>query len=156
MDESVTTIHVTKPLSPVRIMNLMDEYPNLEEITCAPSVYARTSTKYIGALKELGIKVEKKYKWGAKSKTNGEEKVVLDLAMRGCTAKQIAAKMNIKINRVYYLLRKSSDDVRFGNYTRRYNHDEVKSLSEDGLSAREISERMDIPRRTVYNILKKK
>ena len=156
MDESVTTIHVTKVLSSVRIMDLIDKYPNLDEITCAPSVYDRTSKSYIDALGQLDIEVKKKYNWGAKSRTNGEEKVVSKLAKKGCSARQIAEKLDMKINRVYYLLRKSRDDVKFGNYKRKYNHDEVKSLYEEGLSAREIAEKLDMPLRTVYYILNKK
>ena len=62
MDESVRTIHITKALSSSMIMDLIDEYPNLEEITCAPSVYKRTSNKYIDALKHLKIDVNIKYK----------------------------------------------------------------------------------------------
>ncbi|WP_407421963.1 hypothetical protein [Methanobrevibacter sp.] len=156
MDEDVTTIHVTKVLSSVLIMDLMDEYPNLCEITCAPSVYDRTSKKYIDALRQLDIEVKKQYNWGAKSKSNGEEVIVFNLAKQGLKAREIAEKLNMKLNRVYYLLRKNKDDVKFDNYKRKYNHDEVKSLYDDGLKAREISERLDMPLRTVYYILNKK
>lgn len=156
MDEDVTTVHVTKVLSSVLIMDLIDEYPNLCEITCAPSVYDRTSKKYIDALKQLDIEVRKEYNWGAKSKSNGEEDIVLDLAKKGFKAREIAEKLDMKLNRVYYLLRKNEDDVKFDDYNRKYNHGEVKSLHEDGLKAREISERLDIPLRTVYNIINKK
>ena len=156
MDGDVTTVHVTKVLSPVLIMDLIDEYPNLTEITCSPSIYNRTSRSYIEALKELDIEVKTKYNWGAKSKSNGEEKIVLDLAKRGYNAREIAEKLDMKLNRVYYLLRKNKDNVKFDNYKRKYNHSEVKSLYEDGLKAREISEKLDMPLRTVYYILNKK
>ena len=61
MDETVTTIHVTKVLTTLTIIDLFEEYPNLREITCAPSVYNRISKKYIGVLEEVGITVKKKY-----------------------------------------------------------------------------------------------
>ena len=64
MDKKVTSIHITKALSSSMIVDLIDEYPDLEEITCAPSVYERTSQTYIDALKEVGIDVKKKYNWG--------------------------------------------------------------------------------------------
>lgn len=156
MDEDVTTIHITKALSSSVIMDLIDEYPNLSEITCSPSLYNRTSKNYIDALKQLDIDVNKKYNWGAKSQTNGMDKVVLDLAKKGLKAREISEKLDIKLNRVYYLLRKNNDNVKFDNYYRKYDYDKIKSLKKEGLKPREISEKLDIPLRTVYYILNKK
>ena len=156
MDEDVTTIHITEVLSSALIMDLIDEYPNLCEITCSPSVYNRTSKNYIDALEQLDIEVNKKYNWGAKSRTNGEEKIVLDLVKKGLKAREISEKLDISLNRVYYLLRKNKDNVKFDNYKRKYNHSEVKNLKENGLKPKEISEKLDIPLRTVYYILNKK
>ena len=59
MDEDVTSIHITEVLSSLKIMDLLEEYPNLEKITCSPSVYNRTSNKYIEALNQLDIDVVK-------------------------------------------------------------------------------------------------
>ena len=73
MDENITKVHITEALTSVKIVELIDKYPNLEEITCAPSVYERTSNNYIQALEQLDIKVTKKYNWGAKSQSNGLE-----------------------------------------------------------------------------------
>ena len=156
MGADVTTIHMTRALSSSLIIDLMNKYPNLREITCPPSVYDRTSKKYIDALEKLGIEVKKKYKWGAKSQTNGEEEIVLDLAKKGLKAREISEKLNIKLNRVYYLLRKNKDDIKFDGYNRKYDYDEVRSLKEEGLTAKEISIKLDIPIRTVYYILNKK
>lgn len=154
MDNNVTTIHITKALSSSMIVDLIDEYPNLEEITCAPSVYKRTSKTYIDALDKLDISVKTKYNWGAESKSNGIEFYVKKLSDEGLTAKQISQKLDISLNRVYYLLKKSKTD--FDNRKRKYNHTEIKKLKKDGLSAREISEKLDIPIRSVYYILNKK
>ena len=49
MDEETTKIHITQVLTLSKVMELIDEYPNLEEITCSPSVYNRISKKYIEA-----------------------------------------------------------------------------------------------------------
>jgi hypothetical protein len=154
MDEEVTTIHITKALSSSMIVELIDKYPNLEEITCSPSVYNRTSKRYIEVLDQLDIEVKRKYNWGAKSKSNGIEFYVLKLSNEGLTAKQISQKLDISLNRVYYLLKKSKAD--FDNRKRKYDHSEIKQLKEDGLSAKEISEKLDIPLRSVYYILNKK
>ena len=154
MDESVTTIHITKALSSSMIVELIDNYPNLEEITCSPSVYERTSKTYIDALEQLDIEVNRKYNWGAKSKSNGLENYILKLSNQGLKPKEIAQKLDISLNRVYYLLKKSNAD--FDNRQRKHDHDEIKQLKKDGLKPKEISEKLNIPLRSVYYILNKK
>lgn len=152
--DDVTTIHITKALSSSMIVELIDTYPNLEEITCSPSVYKRTSKTYIDALNQLDINVKTKYNWGAKSKSNGIEFYVKKLSDEGLTAKQISQKLDIPLNRVYYLLKKSKTS--FDNRKRKYNHTEIRQMKKEGFSAREISEKLDIPIRSVYYILNKK
>jgi hypothetical protein len=154
MDENVTTVHITKVLSSSMIVELIEKYPNLEVITCSPSVYKRTSSRYIDALSQLDIEVVKKYDWGAKSKTNGMEFEVLRLSDEGFTAREISLKLDIKLDRVYYLLKKSK--ANFDNRKRKHDHDEVKRLKDDGLTPKEISEKLGVPLRTVYYILNNK
>ena len=154
MDENVTTIHITQALSSSMIVELIDKYPNLEEITCSPSVYKRTSKTYIDALNQLDIEVNQKYEWGAKSKSNDIEFYIQKLSNEGLTARQISQKLDISLNRVYYLLRKSK--TKFDNRKRKYDYAEIKQLKNEGLSAKEISEKLDIPLRSVYYILNKK
>lgn len=154
MDENVTTIHITKALSSSMIVGLIEKYPNLEEITCSPSVYGRTSKTYIDALSQLDIEVVKKYNWGAKSKSNGAEFEVLRLSDEGLSAREISEKLDLSLNRVYYLLRKARAD--FDNRKRKHDHEEIRSLKNEGMSAREISEKLDIPLRTVYYVINKK
>lgn len=154
MDEDKTTVHITKALTSSIIVDLIEEYPNLSQITCSPSVYNRTSPTYIDALSQLDIEVVKKYNWGAKSQSNGAEFEVLELSNEGLKPKEIAEKLDISLNRVYYLLKKS--EASFDNRVRRHNHAEVKHLKEEGLNAGEIAEKLDIPLRSVYYILNKK
>ncbi len=154
MDEDVTTIHITKTLSSAVIVNLMENYPNLEVITCSPSVYKRTSNKYIDALSQLDIEVKRKYNWGAKSQTNGMEFEVLELSNKGLKPKEISKKLDLKLSRVYYLLKKSK--AQFDNRKRKYDHNEIKKLRNEGLSPKEISQKLNIPLRSVYYILNKK
>lgn len=154
MDEDITTIHITKTLTSSMIVELIDEYPNLEEITCSPSVYNRTSNTYIDALRQLDINVKKEYNWGAKSRSNGLEFYVLKLSNEGLTPKQISQKLEISLNRVYYLLKKANG--KFDNRNRKYDYEEIKQLKHDGLKPKEIAEKLDIPLRSVYYILNKK
>lgn len=154
MNEDTTTIHITKTLTSSMIVELIDEYPKLEEITCSPSVFNRTSNTYIDALKQLDINVKRKYNWGAKSRSNGIEFYVLKLSNEGLTPKQISQKLEISLNRVYYLLRKA--DAQFDNRKRKYDYEEIKQLKRDGSKPKEIAEKLDIPLRSVYYILNKK
>lgn len=154
MDENVTTIHITKVLSSLGIMNLLEEYPNLERITCSPSVYERTSDNYIQALNQLDIEVVKQYHWGASRQSCDYEHELLRLASEGYKAKEIAEILDISVNRVYYLLRRNKKKL--DTNTKKHDYDEITSLKESGLKPKEISEKLDIPLRTVYYILNKK
>ncbi|SDA70574.1 hypothetical protein [Methanobrevibacter millerae] len=154
MDEDVTTIHITETLSSFMIINLLEEYPNLERITCAPSVYERTSKKYIDALRQLDIEVVKEYHWGASRQPCDYEEELLKLANEGYKAAEIAEMLDITVNRVYYLLRRNK--TKLDTNTKKYDYEEVKSLRESGLKPREISEKLNIPLRSVYYILNNK
>ena len=154
MDEDITTIHVTKALTSSMIVGLIEKYPNLKVITCSPSVYKRTSDTYIDALNKLDIEVKKQYNWGAKSKSHGVEFKVLKLSNKGLKPKEIAEKLDISLNRVYYLLNKVN--AKFDNRKRKYDYNNIINLKKEGLSAREISQKLDMPIRSVYYILNKK
>lgn len=154
MDEDVTTIHITEALSSFMIVNLLENYPNLEKITCSPSVYNRTSNTYIEALNQLDIEVVKEYHWGASKKPCDYEDELLKLASEGYKASEIAEMLDITVNRVYYLLRRNK--TKLETNTKKHDYDEIKSLRNDGLKPKEISEKLNIPIRTVYYILNNK
>lgn len=154
MDEDVTKIHITEALSSFMIVNLLENYPNLEKITCSPSVYNRTSNTYIEALNQLDIEVVKEYHWGASKKPCDYEDELLKLASEGYKASEIAEMLDITVNRVYYLLRRNK--TKLETNTKKHDYDEIKSLRNDGLKPKEISEKLNIPIRTVYYILNNK
>ncbi|MBQ9025064.1 MAG: hypothetical protein IJ104_01605 [Methanobrevibacter sp.] len=154
MDENITTIHITEALSLSKAMDFLNNYPNLEKISCSPSVYNRTSDKYIDALSQLDVDVVKEYHWGASKQDCDYEQELLDLASEGYKAREIAEILDITVNRVYYLLRRNK--TKLNTNTKKYDYDEVKSLKESGLKPKEISEKLNIPIRTVYYILNKK
>lgn len=159
MDEDVTSIHITEVLTSSKIIELIDEYPNLDTITCSKSIFKRISKSYIEALDNLDIEVKIEYRWGAKARYSHQEKDVLDLAKRGVGASEIAEELDIPLSRVYHLVRNSDDDFKFNNYKRKYDNnkkDLVKSLKDQGESAKSIANQLDIPLRTVYYILNKK
>ena len=67
---------------------------------------------------------------------------------------EIAEILDITVNRVYYLLRRNK--TKLNTNTKKYDYDEIESLSKSGMKPKEISEKLDIPLRSVYYILNKK
>ncbi|MCC7554413.1 MAG: hypothetical protein KO202_08010 [Methanobacteriaceae archaeon] len=148
-------IHITIPLSSHKIVELIDQYPNLEKITCSKSLYNRIPKKYLEVLNDLSIEVSIEYNQGAKEKYLEEEKDILNLSKQNLTPKEISKKLEIPIKRVYYLLSKHNN-VKIDNYKRKYDENTkliVKSMKDDGKNPKEISSKLNIPIRTVYYIL---
>jgi hypothetical protein len=148
-------IHVEKLLSFNRIMELLDRYPDLEKITCPPSLYARISPKYLQALNELGVVVEPLKKKGRPQKYNEEDVYKIKKMLKdGKTPREIARNLDISLKTVYYL-----KDFQLKRGRKSKYDDEtikkVKKLYNNGLSAKEISKDMKIPLRSVYSLLKR-
>ncbi|MBO6274344.1 MAG: hypothetical protein J6M91_02170, partial [Methanobrevibacter sp.] len=81
--------------------------------------------------------------------------VVLSTAMEPSDGtREIAEILDITVNRVYYLLRRNK--TKLNTNTKKYDYDEIESLSKSGMKPKEISEKLDIPLRSVYYILNKK
>lgn len=159
MDENIKEIHITDPLTSRKIMELMDEYPNLNKITICPSLFNRIPKTYLDALNKLEINVETKYNWDAKSKYSIEKNRISSLAKDGKTPKEISKNLQIPLSRVYYLLSKNKENIKFNNYRRKYDLNKrklVKSMKNEGVSPKEISSKLNIPIRTVYYILNRK
>lgn len=158
-DDQTTEIHIKQALSSLKIMDLMDRYPNLQTITCPKSVYKRISKTYIDALESLDIEVKIKYNWGRRPKYDMLKSKVIKLAKSGLSAKAIARQLEIPLNKVYYLARTSDENFKFNDYKRKYDDNKrkmVRKLKDEGRKPKEISEELDIPVRTVYYILNKK
>lgn len=155
-NEDVTEVHIQQTLSSLKIMELMDQYPNLQRITCSKSIYNRISKKYIEALNTLDIDVEIEYKWGGKSKYDLLRSNVVKLAKSGVPAKTIARQLEIPLNKVYYLVKSYDENFKFDDYKRKHDKELVFSLKEEGKKPKEISAELDIPIRSVYYILNKK
>ena len=160
MNSNITKIHITKQLSSELLMNLIDNYPNLNTITCSKSLYDRISKKYLKALKELDIEVKIEYKWGKNQKYSKDEiNKILNLLNKGESPKNISKLYDIPVERVYYFRSKYSDDPKKYHYNRKYNNEtyqKIKELKEKGKKPKEISETLQIPLRTVYYNINKK
>lgn len=149
-------VYVNQPLTSRKIMALLDQNPDLKEISCPTSIYLRTSSKYLEALEELGINVKSVERRGQPKKYSQKDRVLVNkLLKEGKTPKQISGQMGIPLKSVYYL--KKDLKLKKGRKSK-YNektHITIKKMAKQGVSAKEISLRLKIPLRTVYHILKR-
>jgi len=155
-------VHISTALSSKKIVELIDEYPNLRTLTCPKSIYDRTSKKYLEVLEKLGISVKIKYNWGKPIKYTEHERInVVNLIKEGISPQEIAKKLNISVQTVYYLKNKNKEDLitlKRGK-KRKYSYKirkKVKKLAKEGIPKKEISKKENIPLRTVYDIIKEK
>lgn len=159
-NEDITKVHINQALSSIKILELMDKYPNLHTITCSKSIYNRISKNYIEALNSLDIEVKiKNRKRGRKPKNDLLGSNVVKLAKSGLSAKEISKQLEISLSKVYYLIRRYGEDFKFNNRKRKYDEDKkdlVHKMRLKGKKPKKISKELDIPLRSVYYILNKK
>lgn len=152
-------VHITEALSSKRIMELINEYPELRVITCSKSLYNRIPKKYLNALEQLDIDVKIEYNQGAKPKYSKELiNNVIGLKNQGYKPKDISNQLNIKIKQVYYIIEKYSN-IKLEGYKRKYSNDlkkEIRQMKKEGYKAKDISEKTNIPIRSIYHILNNK
>jgi hypothetical protein len=161
-DNEKEVIHISSQLSSMMIVELMDKYPNLKKITCPPSLYNRTSNKYLEALNELGITVEIEYMKSKSKYSDDLKKTVYSMIEDGMDPSKISEEFNIPIKTVYYLKDSYSKKISKKIHLKRgkkkkYNieiREKIKELKLSGLSPKEISIKENIPLRTVYYIIK--
>jgi len=145
-------IHINQPLTSRRIIEVLEKNPDLEKITCPPSLYNRIPPKYLKALKDLGIKVEprRRRKYAEK-----DVKMIRKLISEGKTPKEIASITKIPLKTIYYLKGdmklKRGPKPKYDKITRM----RVQKMAEKGIPAKKIAEKFNIPLRTVYYIIKK-
>lgn len=161
-NDNADIVHINSQLSSKKIVELMDEYPNLKKITCPPSLYKRISKKYLEVLEELGIEVEVKHNWGFKKKYKDEKKEeVINLIKEGHTPSQIAEKLNLPIKTIYYLKNSSENEkipLKIGKKSKYSDATitKIKNLAKSGIPPKKISKQEKIPLRTIYYIINKK
>ncbi|MCL2156723.1 MAG: helix-turn-helix domain-containing protein [Methanobrevibacter sp.] len=156
----IEEVHISTALSSKKIVELIDEYPNLKIVTCPMSIYKRISKKYLEVLEKLGISVKIRYNWGKPVKyTENDRKNVVNLIKEGIFPEDIAKKLNISVQAVYYLKNKKKDEktrLKRGK-RKKYSVDireKVKKLANEGVPVKKISKNENIPLRTVYDLIK--
>lgn len=151
-----SVIYVNQPLSSQKIMEILDKHPEVQKITCPPSLYKRISPRYLDVLNKLGVEVEPVEKTGRPRKYGAKEKEALEKMFReGYTPQEISDTMDIPLKTVYYLNKTPLKRGRKPKYSPE-TKGKINSCSQKGVSAREISEKLNIPLRTVYDLLEKR
>ncbi|MGL4669886.1 MAG: resolvase [Methanobacteriaceae archaeon] len=157
-------VHINKKLSSKKILELLNDNEDLEEITCPKSIYCKISPKYIEALSELNILVIEGRK---KTKSKYSEEVadkIITLIKNGKKPKQLFQETKIPKSAIYNIIRQYNKNnptapikLKQG-YQKKYTEQETKKvieMYESGFKAKEISEKLNIPIRTIYRYIKK-
>lgn len=148
-------IYISHPLTSQKIVEILDENPDLKTIKCPPSIYKRISPKYMDALSKLGIEVKPEHKKGRPKKyEESDQKTIQNMLKEGFNPQEIADTLQIPIKTVYYLKKTRLNRGRKRKYTDE-TEKKVKNLYKRGTSAQDISERLKIPLRTVYSLIKR-
>ena len=158
-DINAVEVHISTQLTSRKIIELMDTYRSLKRITCPKSIYDRISPDYIKALDKLGVSVEIKYNWGKKKYSMSQINQVLDLFNEGKRSEDIALILEMPVSNVNYIKSKYFDKIKVKHYNRKYDDEtrlKIKSMRDEGFKAKEISNELNIPLRSVYYILNKK
>ena len=145
---------MSQQLSLRKIVELLEEYPDLERISCPQSIYLRIPKKYLEALLELGVEVEPIKRMGRPKKYFKEREKVQKLLDKGKSPDEISKILNIPVKTVYYLKTSKLKRGRKSNYLPKTDL-KVKKLHENGVPAKDISKKLGIPLRTVYYFIKR-
>ena len=148
-------IYVNQPLTSRKIMEILEENPEIEKITCPPSIYKRITPRYIEALSKLGVKVEPVTKRGRPKKYSEKDlENINNMLKQGYTPHEISDRLKIPLKTIYYFIESPLKRGRKPKYSFETKQ-KVKSMHDEGHSAKEISKNLNIPLRSVYSLIKK-
>lgn len=148
-------IYINQPLTSHKIMEILEENPEIEKITCPPSIYKRITPRYLEALSKLGVKVEPVSKRGRPKKYDAKDREnINNLLKKGYNPREISDKLNIPLKTVYYFIETPLKKGRKPKYSYK-TEQKVKSMYDEGYPVKEISKNLNIPLRSVYSLLNK-
>jgi len=157
-EENITDeVHISTALSSKKIMELIDEYPNLSMVTCPTSIYNRISKKYLEVLEELGISVKIKYYWEKPANYSENRKNIINLTKKGFCPQDIAKKLNLPVQSVYNLKYKSKNDQLNSKIAKRKKYTKedrinITNLIKEGMKPKDIAKKLNLPIQSVYNL----
>lgn len=90
------------------LASILTAAPNVQNITCPPSLYERTPQKIRKALDKIGIKFEALLLTPGRPRSHPNWKInkVYELDGKGYSAKEISDELKIPLTTVYYYLKK--------------------------------------------------
>ncbi|MEE9594327.1 MAG: hypothetical protein V3V92_02905, partial [Candidatus Hydrothermarchaeales archaeon] len=90
------------------LASILTAAPNVDKITCPPSLYERTPKKIRIALNKIGIKFEALLLTPGRPRSHPNWKIdkVYELDKKGYSAKAISEELVIPLTTVYYYLKK--------------------------------------------------
>ncbi|WP_297498586.1 DUF1699 family protein [Thermococcus sp.] len=107
LDDNVREVYVSLRPTKEVVVKILENAPNVEKISCPPSLYPRVSKKVIAALKQLGIQLVPEKKPRGRPRKYDEEtlRLVRELADKGTPIREISTRLGIPLRTVYYLVR---------------------------------------------------
>ncbi len=110
LNENTKKVHLSVRPTINILASILTAAPNVEVITCPPSLYERTPKKIKEALKKIGIRFEPLLLTPGRPRSHPNWKIekVYELEKKGYSAKEISEKLGIPLTTVYYYLKKSS------------------------------------------------
>jgi hypothetical protein len=146
-------VYIKESLSSRKIIDILENNPDLNKIKCPNSLYLRMSKKYLKVLNDLEIEIEPLYNSGRPKKYKQSDiKEINKLINKGIAPKEIAERLNISVKSVYYLKDKPIKRGRKQKYATEVKAN-IRESFNSGISAKELSHINDIPLRTIYSII---
>lgn len=110
LDENTKKVHFSIRPTINILASILTAAPNVEKITCPPSLYERTPKKIRTALDKIGISFEALLLTPGRPRSHPNWKIskVYDLEEKGYSAKEISDELKIPLTTVYYYLKKKA------------------------------------------------
>ncbi len=108
LSEKTETVHFSIRPTINILASILTAAPNVDKITCPPSLYERTPKKIRIALNKIGIKFEALLLTPGRPRSHPNWKIdkVYELDKKGYSAKAISEELVIPLTTVYYYLKK--------------------------------------------------
>ncbi len=106
LNEDVTEVYVSLRPTKEVVVKILENAPNVERISCPPSLYPKVSKRVIGALRQLGVELvpERRPRGRPRKYDERTVKLVRELAEKGVPMKEISERLGIPLRTVYYLV----------------------------------------------------
>lgn len=110
LNKSTKEVHLSIRPTINILASILTSAPNVERITCPPSLFERTPEKIKTALEKVGISFDPLLLTPGRPRSHPNWKIdkVYELEKKGFSAKEISEELDIPLTTVYYYLKKES------------------------------------------------